>query len=206
MSGQTAGRRTHTATVLQFCRRTKREICYRVGSGFVRVSNGALERGGMRYGNQPRRVAEYILHLADLQKRPLTPMQILKLVYIAHGWLLGIHGRPLVNEPIEAWPYGPVIPSLYQHFKKFGSRFIDDFPADPPSGFDMQETETMRDVMRGYGDRSGISLSALTHEPGTPWAETVRLLGSGAVISNDLIEDYYHRLAIRPNELTSIQS
>ena len=149
----------------------------------------------MQYGNSPKRVAEYILYLADRAKRPLTPMQILKLVYIAHGWLLGLHGRPLVNEAIEAWPYGPVIASLYRHYKKYGSNYIEECPPGKPSDFDADEERTMQQVWDGYGHRSGISLSALTHEPGTPWAETIERLGRGAIISNDLIEDYYRRLA-----------
>jgi len=149
----------------------------------------------MRYGNSPKHVADYMLYLANEDQRSLTPMQLQKLVYIAHGWFLGLHGRPLVNEDVEAWQYGPVIPSLYHDFKKYGSRVIEYCPADKPDGFDTDEERVMREVWKGYGSRTGISLSALTHEPGTPWAETVERLGQGAVISNDLIEDHYRRLA-----------
>lgn len=151
----------------------------------------------MNFGSVPVRVAEYILKLAKDHNSPLTPMQVLKLVYISHGWQLGLYGRPLVNESIEAWQYGPVIPSVYHRFKKFGSRFIDEFPASLPSGFDHSETSTMDQVFDGYGKRSGISLSSLTHEPGTPWSITVEQSGIGAIISNDLIEDYYRRRAGR---------
>jgi len=122
-------------------------------------------------------------------------MQILKLVYIAHGWQLGLYGRPLVNESIEAWQYGPVIPSLYHRFKRYGSNFIDECPTGKPSVFDKEEQNTIEQVWRGYGNRSGISLSSLTHVSGSPWDITIQQSGRGAVISNDLIEDYYHRLA-----------
>jgi uncharacterized phage-associated protein len=149
----------------------------------------------MKFGHPPKLVAEYILRLAQGQNNPLTPMQVLKLVYISHGWQLGLYGRPLVDEPIEAWPYGPVIPSVYHRYKKFGSRFINDVPAELPEGFDESETSTLAQVFEGYGKRSGISLSSLTHEPGSPWSVTVKQSGIGAVISNDLIEDHYRRLA-----------
>ena len=149
----------------------------------------------MRYGNSPKHVADYMLYLANQARRTLTPMQLLKLVYIAHGWLLGLHGRPLVNEEVEAWPYGPVIPTLYHDFKKYGSRVIEYCPSGKPAGFDSDEERVMREVWDGYGHRTGISLSALTHEPGSPWAQTMERLGQGAVISNDLIEDHYRRLA-----------
>jgi uncharacterized phage-associated protein len=148
----------------------------------------------MRFGNSPRHVAEQFLFLADAEGRPLTPMQILKLVYIAHGWQLGLYGRPLVDQPVEAWQYGPVIPSLYHAYKRYGSSPIDEVPDRKPLGFDAEEESTIEQVWRGYGKRSGVSLSSLTHEPGTPWSITVQQSGLGAVISNDLIEDYYRRL------------
>ena len=149
----------------------------------------------MKLGNSPSSVAEYILKLAQERNNPLTPMQVLKLVYIAHGWQLGLHGQPLVNEPVEAWQYGPVIPSLYRKYKSYGSDFIREFPAAMPEVFDESEKRTIMQVWEGYGKRSGISLSSLTHKPGTPWYITIQQSGRGAVISNDLIEDHYRRLA-----------
>lgn len=149
----------------------------------------------MRFGNSPKQVAQFFLYLSGVEKRPLSPMQILKLVYIAHGWQLGLYGRPLVNEPVEAWQYGPVIPSLYREYKRYGSRPIDEGPETKPTGFDAEEENTIEQVWKGYGNRSAISLSSLTHEAGTPWAITVSQSGRGAVISNDLIQDHYRRLA-----------
>ena len=122
-------------------------------------------------------------------------MQVLKLVYIAHGWNLGLNAQPLVNEDIEAWQYGPVIPSLYHKYKQYGSNPIQDFPAEIADDFNAKEKIIIDQVWKGYGNRTGISLSSLTHQPGTPWDITVKQSGLGAVISNDLIEDYYHRLA-----------
>nr|WP_256351506.1 type II toxin-antitoxin system antitoxin SocA domain-containing protein [Pseudomonas gingeri] len=44
-----------------------------------------------------------------------------KLVYYSHGWHAGYTDQPLINEAVETWQYGPVIPSLYHEFKRFGS-------------------------------------------------------------------------------------
>lgn len=148
----------------------------------------------MSYGNSPKAVADYFLQLSGEENKPLTPMQVLKLVYIAHAWYLGYYGRPLVNEPIEAWQYGPVIRSLYHRYKCYGSGFITDCPTSKPLGFSNEEVNIIEQVWKGYGRYSGISLSALTHQDGTPWSITYKQSGRGATISNDLIEDYYHRL------------
>jgi uncharacterized phage-associated protein len=149
----------------------------------------------MIFGYNPKLVAQYMLKHAHDERNPLTPMQVLKLVYIAHGWNLGINGRPLVNESVEAWQYGPVIPSIYHRYKRYGGNFIDECPTEEPNCFDEPEKDVMRQVWDGYGKRSGISLSSSTHEPGTPWYITIHQSGRGSVISNDLIEDYYRRLA-----------
>src|ERR1700736_6544090 len=67
-----------------------------------------------------RAVANYFLQRANAEGIPITPMAIQKLVYFAHGWMLAVYGRPLINQRIEAWEYGPVIRDLYQQFKRFG--------------------------------------------------------------------------------------
>ena len=54
----------------------------------------------------------------------LTPMQVIKLVYFAHGYNLAILDRPLIDDHVEAWKFGAVIPSLYHSLKIYGSGVI----------------------------------------------------------------------------------
>ena len=69
-------------------------------------------------------VAEYLLHLADKANTPLDVMQLVKMVYISHGWMLGFYQTPLFNDRIEAWTYGPVVVSVQDRYKKFEGRKI----------------------------------------------------------------------------------
>lgn len=39
--------------------------------------------------------------------------EILKLVYLAHGWHLESGLGPLVDDRFEAWEFGPVLPNLF---------------------------------------------------------------------------------------------
>ncbi|MBV9510077.1 MAG: DUF4065 domain-containing protein, partial [Caulobacteraceae bacterium] len=66
-----------------------------------------------------RTVANRFLELARERGQMLTPMQLLKLVYIAHGWMLGLAGRPLIRDEVQAWQYGPVIPPLYNAVRSY---------------------------------------------------------------------------------------
>ena len=147
-----------------------------------------------------RAVANEFIRLAREDGRALTPLQIIKLVYIAHGWMLALHQRPLINDRIEAWKYGPVIPSLYHDLKRYGGGSV----KAPLSTFlrmrslpelDEDETDVVSQVYKAYGKQTGIQLSSLTHRHGTPWADTWKPDFLGLAISNDLIADHYRQLA-----------
>lgn len=141
-------------------------------------------------------IANHLLELGAASGNPLTPMQLLKLVYIAHGWSLGLYGRPLIKDEVQAWQYGPVIPRLYNAVKSFR-----DQPVSGPLGgtdgdaLDRAEENLLSQVFEIYGAMSGPALSRLTHAKGTPWDKTYKPGTFGIRITNDIIEDHYQRLA-----------
>ena len=142
---------------------------------------------------EPRLAAEQILWLR--RGTETTPMHVLKLVYISHGWTLGLYERSLINEPAEAWRYGPVVPSVYHRYKSFRGDPITTEPVDRSDAFDDDQRDVIEQVHEVYGDFTALQLSALTHKPGTPWDITYREYGAGVIIPNELIRDYYERLA-----------
>lgn len=140
-------------------------------------------------------VAEYILFLAREAGTAITPMQLLKHVYLCHGWTLGLRRQPLLEDSVEAWQYGPVVPWVYHKYKTFKSSPITDTPLQAPSCFSPDESTIMKQVWEGYRKFNGIQLSSITHANGSPWDVTVKTAGLGATISNDIIEDYYRQLS-----------
>lgn len=124
-------------------------------------------------------------------------MQLIKLVYLCHGWMLGLYGRPLICEPVEAWAYGPVIRDLYNEVRSFRSGPVRG-PLDEPINsrpLDEFEKDIIDQVFRGYGHLSGPALSRLTHASNTPWSITYSFSGQNHPISNDLIQDHFAGLA-----------
>lgn len=143
----------------------------------------------------PTRAANVILEAAQAEGRLLTPLQVMKLVYISHGWHLAFADAPLITENIQAWQYGPVIPSLYHDMKHFRSS-----PIQPPrlsvTMFDTREpspeqVQHLRNTFKTYGKFSGAALSNLTHKPGSPWSRVWRPGATHLVIPNDLIKAHY---------------
>lgn len=139
-----------------------------------------------------RAVAQRMLEACRAAGDPaVTPMQLIKLVYIAHGYMLARHGVPLLREPVQAWQYGPVIPSLYQAVRDYRAMPVDSIIGAPAEQFSPEEERIISEVARNYGRVDGVTLSAATHQPGTPWSVTWSNHGQNAEISNDMIEAFY---------------
>ena len=133
-------------------------------------------------------IANYFIQHAVERGEYLTPMKLQKLVYFAHGWHLALtDGEALIDESIQAWEYGPVVPSLFHEFKEFGARPIMRKANQTSGSFPIleyqepevrQDDEAVRTLLRRvwdiYGSRSAADLSALTHLPGTPWDRALK--------------------------------
>src|SRR5579863_1788361 len=124
-------------------------------------------------GYSAKTVANYFLGLARRDWIAVDPLKIQKLVYLAHGWSLQFLKRPLIKDPIEAWRYGPVVPALYQEFRRFGASPITEFVpgglGESTYGLDAQTQSLLDAVWERYKSLSSIQLSMLTHEPGYAW-------------------------------------
>jgi uncharacterized phage-associated protein len=141
-----------------------------------------------------RTVTNEFIRLARADgRRSLTPLQLIKLTYIAHGWMLALYQRPLIVDPIEAWKYGPVITDLYHSMKMYGAGFVTERLAGDDEILGDDERDLIQQVYRVYGRFNGIQLSQLTHQPGTPWYQTWNLGDRNDVISNDLIAEHYRQ-------------
>lgn len=123
-----------------------------------------------------------------------TPMHVLKLAYFSHGWMLGLHDQTLINEPVEAWQFGPVIPSIYHRYKSFRGDPIDLVPIDRSDQMSSEQQEILESVVAVYWDTSAIKLSNISHNPGSPWDIVMHQYGAGTIIPNRLIRAHYKQL------------
>lgn len=147
-------------------------------------------------------IANYFIQKSIDTGNTISPMKLVKLVYISHGWYLGLADKPLISDEVQAWKYGPVIPPVYQQFKKYG-----DSPITEKAYYRNQEklyyyslndplvASFLDKVWEVYSNYSGIQLSSLTHEPNTPWDIIWnKYNGStfyGASIPNNIIKEHY---------------
>lgn len=147
-------------------------------------------------------VANFFLEIAKQEHSEVTPMKLLKLVYFAHGWHLGLTGMPLIDETVEAWKFGPVVPSLYHHFKGFGmgpiTRLAYEATLDCISTPRLPEkpglTTFLKKIWEVYGKLEAVELSNITHLPDSPWTVVWEKTGKeikGTDIPNEAIKAHF---------------
>ena len=114
-------------------------------------------------------IGRYLLQLANSEEEPelLTPMRLQKLLYYVQGWQLAETGAPMFSDRIEAWTHGPVMPEVFQEFKKYGGGMI---PAEEAAGKNLDDAQQdfVRAVWNAYKPFSAFALSQMTHDE-APW-------------------------------------
>lgn len=155
-------------------------------------------------------VANYFIGKAQEEGVEITPMKLLKLVYIAHGWSYPAGIGPLIGEEVQAWKFGPVIPSVYHRFKEYGASNITQQAAEwtddnklvvPAITENSPESKLLDSVWHAYKQFNGGQLSTLTHKTGSPWQQTVAardgVISAGMSIPNAIIEQHYRQIAAK---------
>jgi len=140
-------------------------------------------------------VANEFIRLGVDSGRPVDPMKLQKLVYVAHGWSLALKNQPLIRDTIEAWPYGPVVPNLYSTFKAYKAGSITapiPLTSRAPILSD-EDREFIGKIWQAYGGRTAIELSVFTHEPGFAWDLARKASEGSPEISDALIRDEFLR-------------
>lgn len=151
-------------------------------------------------------VADYITAMGG---GALTPLHILKMTYMSHGYTLGITGRALISDTVEAWKYGPVIPIVYDALSKYGNGRVGElhYCRTPTSSdgvkerirdlggrFDATEKDVIDSIVDAYKDWTGGQLITLMHQKGTPWSQHYVDGSVGVVIPDTTTKEYYGRL------------
>jgi len=145
-----------------------------------------------------RSIANYLIGKAGTHG--LTALQVLKLVYIAHGFTLGLTGRGLLEDEVEAWKFGPVVRRIYSAIPAGSAPITKPIAGIPAATLKAAERKIVDLVFTQYGSLGGMYLSSLTHRAGSPWEKTWKTYGQNAVIPRTLIETHYKAIIDRWNE------
>lgn len=163
----------------------------------IRIWNWIMNALRINRVHSPRAVANYFMERAAKEGRKLGVAQLVRLVYLAHGWCLGYTGKPLISGRVEAWKYGPVVPEVYFTFGRQGTIAIARSVNAWGNALKPKFTERQRQIVdRVFDAYSKFPVSALfngTSSDGSPWHQ-VKAEGLRTVIPDDIIRKYHEDL------------
>lgn len=137
-------------------------------------------------------IAEWLVrYSADDLGAPVDPMSLEKLVYYAQAFHLVLSDEPLFADDIEAWKWGPVVPSVYKRYASYGSDPI----ITPVDGEEVHVGSRIEhflaDLVGFFGRHTAINLSRATHSE-APWIEASRRPDS--TIAQREMKEFYSSL------------
>lgn len=119
----------------------------------------------------------------------ISNLKLQKLLYYCQAYSLALTGEPMFAEEIEAWPYGPVVPSVYRSYKQYGRYDIPLADIRPFTLSDEKVAGIVRLVKRHKGAYSAIAIMDMAHSE-RPWREAYDI-HLNAPISNETMRDYF---------------
>ncbi len=151
-------------------------------------------------------VARFIVNYSIEIKRPVSNLKLQKLLYYVQAEFVRWFNKPCFDDPIIHWRHGPVVESVYQKYKAYGSDNILDkeskylsFEFNFPTMeftpvwkdyneniFEFQHLSMIKQVIERYKDISPWDMVELTHQEDS-WIKT----GRNEEITIDMIRQYY---------------
>ncbi|MGL5381906.1 MAG: Panacea domain-containing protein [Culicoidibacterales bacterium] len=149
-------------------------------------------------------IAKYVL-----SRMPMSNLKLQKIIYLIYADFLSRTGEKLFEDKIVAYQYGPVIQSVYSHYKCNGAQEISD---DSESKVILDEItipitlakilrstssdeiiHSINNVLDKYGDKKPSQLVDITHRSGTPWDIVYKSgFGKGCEIDDEKIKTHHH--------------
>ena len=143
----------------------------------------------MNYLFDARTLSHYVVNRCTVMGQPISNLQLQKILYFLQFFYCRANkgGALLFPEPFYAWPYGPVIPDVYEEFSEFGGRAIEkSFTVELCC--DQHVKDFLDEGIDTLREKSPWYLVRISHAQGLPWSLIYRD-GDGYkdIIPNSLI-------------------
>ena len=139
---------------------------------------------------EAKMVAKYFLNRANHEGDLITNLKMQKLLYYAQAWyLVNFKDKELFEDVIEAWDFGPVIPSVYHQFKEFRHTPIDyDVSDSSIKNIKDEDKEYLEEFYNKFINYSACDLVNMSHNE-DPWKEAFNS-PSNVIVANKMREYY----------------
>ena len=113
-------------------------------------------------------VAMYIIAEGVRIKRPVSNLQLQKILYYVQVHFLKKTGIAFFADDVEAWQFGPVVPKVYYKYAIFGPAPLTMFSV-PKINLTHEERLDLDGIIKAKAALSPWDMVADTHQKGKAW-------------------------------------
>ena len=130
-------------------------------------------------------VIDLSAYIVDKSKNEITNLKLQKILYYFKGYFLKYFNEEIFLDDIYCWQYGPVVPSAYYRFSRYGSQFL---PASESGNvyFDSDHLKLAQDIIDKCEKYKTSELVEKTHNE-LPW-KSVQI---GQKIPKNIISSFF---------------
>lgn len=131
-------------------------------------------------------IAKYcIYYCSNKLNRPISNLQLQKILYYTQASFLIKKNKPCFDEPIVAWKYGPVVVDEYHTYSSFKA---DEMVLDTPNipKISEKDIDIINEICDVKSKHSAVQLVYDTHSE-YPWINTKQ----NEIIDNEKIKNFF---------------
>lgn len=113
-------------------------------------------------------ISQYVINHEWDENRPVSNLRLQKLLYFIQACFYASRGYGCFRDKIEAWDFGPVIPSVYRKYKKYGSCIIIDKAANLIKDISDEDKEMIDLILNVSAEFTTTDLVKLSKDQ-DPW-------------------------------------
>lgn len=132
-------------------------------------------------------VAKYVINYEHSKGREVSNLRLQKLLYFVQAKVLMETDVPCFIDEMQAWDFGPVVPSVYYKYRIYGAMDISMNEAVP--NIESKILGFISAILEYCSPYPTYQLVEITHQQ-TPWIYA-RAQGSKSVISPVAIKEYF---------------
>ena len=153
-------------------------------------------------------VSRYIINFCNREEYLISNLKLQKLLYFVQAYYLGLseEQKPCFEEDFEAWAFGPVVPEVYQEYRKYGSGNIPEIIEYIEYGdnffdvkkvkyreniIDDKDKEQINSVIDMFADYSATRLVEISHRQ-SPWKDAY-VEGMNNIITKESIKEFFSK-------------
>lgn len=132
-------------------------------------------------------VAKYIIDKCFREGAPVTNLRLQKLLYFVQLESYKKNNKPLFEDDMYAWQFGPVVLEVYYEYNVYAGTPI--LLKYNRLNIDFNAENLIASVLKKFKSTPIWKLVEETHKPNGPWDITVNTYGLKSVIKNSLIAE-----------------